>query len=58
MYTEIQNGKFHSLPQEIIQLSPTANDLYGYGKGEVLPAAFRESDTCDKEHSCSEMCQS
>jgi hypothetical protein len=57
MHTEIRNGKLRSPPQEIIQLSPTANDLYGYGKGEVLPAAFRESDSRDKEHSCSEMCQ-
>jgi hypothetical protein len=58
MYIEIQNGKLRSMPQEIIKLSPTANDLYGYGKGEVLPAAFCESDSRDKEHSCSEMCQS
>jgi hypothetical protein len=57
MYIEIQNGELRSLPQEIIQLFPTAIDLYGKGKGEVLRSAFRESDGGDKEHNCSEMCQ-
>jgi len=57
MYIEIQNGKLRSLPQEIIKLCPTTNDLYGCSKGKVPPAAFCESDSGDTEHSCSEMCQ-